>query len=110
MGEIFGYIVVAIFVAGLMYSLYHHIRLVLRINGWKNTPAYKRTLIGNSLSALALAGFLIAFVYNIGIGLGIVSDAIISSSAANAACFLFVGILIVSKFFVTPRQQYSLPK
>ncbi|WP_347860958.1 hypothetical protein U0355_09650 [Salimicrobium sp. PL1-032A] len=110
MQEYFGYIVIALFVAGLLFSLWHHLRILKDSSKWKNTPSYKRILIGNILSTLAVAGFLGGFVYNIGISTGVIHASIFTGREANAACFLFAGVLIVSKVFITPRQKYSLPE
>lgn len=93
------------FVGGLIYSLYHHIRLLIIE---KKTTFYRRSLFANFLSAIAIAGFLTAFLFSIGVNIDLFSGSAASASTANAACYVFVGILIFSKVFLTPRQRYSL--
>ncbi|SIS45619.1 hypothetical protein [Salimicrobium flavidum] len=107
MNEVIGYIVITLFMGGLMYSLFHHISLFSTL---KNASGNSRALLAAYLSTIAIAGFLIAFLWNIGIYAGFLPSSVISGSVANAACFLFVGLLVISKFFVAPREHFSLTK
>ncbi|TAA71717.1 hypothetical protein [Planococcus salinarum] len=108
-----GYIFVALTIAGFGYALVWQIRDTLEIKSATKPKSAvgKRKLVGYYLMSVSLAGFFVSYLLNVAIGLLIfvrpetVQHALVNSNTTAAACFIFLVVYFVSRFWIVPKEE-----
>lgn len=117
MGDFTGWLFVALTILGFGYALMWQIRDTLAIKRtvkWE-TQADKKRLAGHYLMAVSFAGFFGSYLLNVSVGMLMlvkpetVQHALINSNTTGLACFLFLAIFFISKFWVVPKKEKSIP-
>lgn len=117
MGDAAGWIFVVLTIVGFGYALVWQFRDTLKIKREikVETALGKRKLNGHYLMAASLAGFFGSYVLNVAIGLLIslkpetVQHALINSNSTAAACFIFLVVYFISRFWIVPKKDVGLP-
>ncbi|WP_019413814.1 hypothetical protein [Paenisporosarcina sp. TG20] len=104
MDDITGTAMVIFLFLGFAYGLVRQIQHTLTIRLASGTDNYKRLLLGNYLTCVSMAGFLISYVLNVVVSLEIIQSQIFTSNNTNAGCFIFLALLLISKFGITPKR------
>lgn len=105
MDEVIGYLVVSIFIFGGIYGLILQVQHTMVIRKLTKNAKYKRLVIGNYISCLAIAGFLLFFILNVFVNMQLIQSQIVTSNATSIGCFIFIVMLLFSKFVITPRDR-----
>lgn len=104
MNEGIGYVVVALLIIGFTYGLVKQVQHTIAVQNSNKTVNYKRTLLGNYLTCISFAGFLISFILNVSVAMQIIQSGAITSNNTSASCFMFLAILLIAKFGITPKK------
>lgn len=104
MNEGIGFVVVALLIIGFAYGLVKQIQHTLSIQKANKTVNYKRSLFGNYLTCIAFAGFLISFLLNVSVAKQMIQSSSITSNGTSASCFIFLAVLLIAKFGITPKN------
>ena len=107
MEEVISYLVVVILIIGFIYGLVRQIQHTLTMKKNQKIVQYKRILVGNCLSSISFAGFLLSFILNILVYMQFIHSNSITSNGTALSCFVFLGILFIAKFGVIPRSSYE---
>lgn len=105
MDEVIGYLVVSFFIFGGAYALIRQIQHITKIRKLTKTAKYRRLMIGNYISCLAIAGFLISFVLNVLVNVQFIHSHIVTSKTTSLGSFIFIMVLLISEFVITPRKN-----
>ncbi|WP_422122301.1 hypothetical protein DHX103_10855 [Planococcus sp. X10-3] len=117
MGELLGWIFVALTIFGFGYALVWQIRDTLKVKRstkWV-TKRNKRRLAGHYLMVVGLAGFFVFYLMNAAIGLLVfvrpdtVQHTLFNSNTTGFACFVFLAIFLVAMFWVVPKEEPAQP-
>lgn len=116
MDDFVGYIFVALTIVVFGYALVWHIHDTLKIKRETKVESAlaKRKLNGHYLMAASLAGFFGSYVLNVAIGLLIsvkpetVQHALVNSNSTAAACFIFLAVYFISRFWIVPKKDAGL--
>jgi hypothetical protein len=98
-----GFVVVILLIIGFSYSLIKQIQHTLSIQKADKTANYKRLLLGNYLTSIAFAGFMVSFTLNISVALQTIKSSMITSNGTSISCFIFLVVLLIAKFGITPK-------
>lgn len=101
MDDTIGYAIVAIFIIGSLYGLVKQIQHNSNIK--KDNKSNKGLLFANYLTSFSLTGFIISYVLNVLVGLGVIQSNSITSNSTGISCFLFIAFLLISRFIITPK-------
>lgn len=101
----FSFLVVATCVIGLTYGLLRHIHYTWQIVKNRQKPGVNRIVVGNILTSVSFAGFLMAFILNILVGFQVIQPTIITSNSTALSCFFFLFVFLISKFKITPQHS-----
>ncbi|MCP3032314.1 hypothetical protein LF817_13280 [Halobacillus sp. A1] len=104
MNELIGYLGVGLLIIGFVYALVRQTKHTLDLLNSDKTVDYKRSLLGNYLTSIAMAGFLISFVLNLVVSMQFMQSSIITSNNTSASCFIFLTILFIAKFTIVPKN------
>ncbi len=109
MSEVFDYAVVLILIIGFTYGLVKQIQHTLSIQKSNNTDNYKRSLLGNYLLSISLAGFILSYVFNGLVALQIIQSNIITSNSTSLICIAFLVFSFIFKFAIIPKNSKQTP-
>jgi hypothetical protein len=101
------YFLVVVLIIIFAYGIFSQVKELMIIKS--NKPfknKYKRLIIGNYISIISYAGLLISFVLNIFIFLNHIQGSLLTSSSTNNVFLIFLILLFVSKFWITPKNHY----
>ena len=98
-----GYSVVILFIIGSTYGLIKQIHLTM--NNQRNNKSDRRLVIGNYLTSISFAGFIMSFVLNILVAIQVIQSSTITSNNTSVSCGFFLLMLLISKFGITPKNH-----
>lgn len=103
MNEVIGFTVVALLIIGFSYGLVKQIQHTLSLQKANKVDNYKRPLFGNYLTCITFAGLLISFVLNVSVSMQLIQSSTITSNGTSISCFIFLAVLLIAKFGITPK-------
>lgn len=105
MNEVIGYLVVVLLIFGFVYALVRQTIHTLAVQNSVKTGDYKRSLFGNYLTCIAMAGFLISFVLNLVASMQFMQSSMITSNNTSASCFISLAVFFIAKFTIVPKDS-----
>ena len=87
MNDTIGYAVVILFIIGSTYGLIKQLQLTMNIQ--RNHESDRRLVIGNYLTSISFAGFIISFVLNVLVALQVIQSSTITSNNTSVSCGFF---------------------
>jgi len=105
MDDLLGYAVAALFALGFIYAFIKQVKQTVIIRNENKVKDYKRLLVGNYITSIALGGFLLSYIVNLFIGIQWIAPNIIGSGDAILSCFIFLVILVIARFVVTSEEN-----
>ncbi|ENH98465.1 hypothetical protein J416_00125 [Gracilibacillus halophilus YIM-C55.5] len=106
--DIIGYMMVSIFIFGVLYGFVLQIQYLLTIKQNEKLSVNRRLLYGHYLTCISMAGFLVTFILNILVSLEMIHSQIVTSHSTNIICLIFLFVLFTAKFIITPRNYSAL--
>ena len=103
MNDTIGYAVVILFIIGSTYGLIKQLQLTMNIQ--RNHESDRRLVIGNYLTSISFAGFIISFVLNVLVALQVIQSSTITSNNTSVSCGFFLLVLLISRFGITPKNH-----
>ena len=104
---------VALIILGFGYALVWQVRnaLAIKRNVKLETQADKRQLTGYYMKAASFAGFYVSYLLNVLLFVRpeTAQHALINSNTTNFACYIFLALILVSKFWIVPKKDENLP-
>jgi phosphotransferase system glucose/maltose/N-acetylglucosamine-specific IIC component len=98
-----GYAIVALFIMGSTYGLIKQLQLTMNIQ--RNNKSDRRLVIGNYLTSISFAGFIISFILNVLVAIQVIQSSTITSNNTSVSCVFFLLVLLVSRFLITPKNH-----
>lgn len=107
MVDVIGYVMVALLIISFTYGLLRQIQHTLAIQNANKTDVsnYKRALFGNYIVCISFLGFLISYMLNILVAMQIIQSNIFTSKGTSFSCFVFLSVLLITKFGVIPKNH-----
>lgn len=103
MNDTIGYAVVILFIIGSTYGLIKQLQLTMNIQ--RNHKLDRRLVIGNYLTSISFAGFIISFVLNVLVALQAIQSCTITSNNTSVSCGFFLLVLLISRFGIIPKNH-----
>ncbi len=103
MNDTIGYAIVALFIMGSTYGLIKQLQLTMNIQ--RNNKSDRRLVIGNYLTSISFAGFIISFILNVLVAIQVIQSSTITSNNTSVSCVFFLLVLLVSRFLITPKNH-----
>lgn len=107
MQEIIGYTIVVLLITGIVYSLIKIVQQIIVLKQTQNKAKKKRVLNHYYLMTIALVGFLLSFVLNIIVYMGVIRSSIITGNATAISCFIFLMIFLIAKLSASSKVSYK---
>ena len=95
--------IVALFILGSTYGLIKQLQLTMNIQ--RNNKSDRRLVIGNYLTSISFAGFIISFVLNVLVAIQVIQSNTITSINTSVSCSFFLLALLISRFLITPKNH-----
>ncbi|WP_033542747.1 hypothetical protein [Planococcus sp. CAU13] len=105
MDDLLGYAVAALFAIGFFYTFIKQVKQTVIIRNENKVKDYKRLLVGNYITSIALGGFLLSYLVNLFIGIQLIAPNIIASGDAVLSCFIFLVVLVVGRFVIISEEN-----
>lgn len=98
------YFFVGVIFIGCGYAFFKQIQYTIEIIKSIEKGVLNRVLVGNLLTSLAFAGFLISLTLNMFVYYGVYNSQLITSYNTALSAFLFLIILFIAKFKIAPSK------
>lgn len=104
---IISFLIIVMLIIAFTYGLIRQIRQIVSIRKGNKSDYvhYKRTVVGNYLSCISYAGFLIAYILNVLLASRIILSVFFTSDNTSFSCFIFFALLLIAKFGIIPNDS-----